>query len=181
MTNFEIAMKKLIAAALLGSAAATAAQAQSDRYYGALDYGTLNMSGGGGSWSSPGALTLSGGYQYLSNVALEVGLTLIGSASADVPGSGQVSVSQTLLSAVVLGSMPVNNSFRIFGKAGLGLHNGEINGVPDDLIFGFGGQYLLNSKVSLRLQYENLGRAKISATAGRADLSRLSFGATYVF
>jgi opacity protein-like surface antigen len=173
-------MKKLLAAALLCSAAATPVLAQSKRYYGALDYGTLSMSGSG-TYSSPGALTLSGGYRYSSTVSAEAGLTLIGDASANVPGVGRVNVSQTILSAVAIGTVPINSNFNLFGKAGVGLHNGEVNGLPDDLIFGFGGQFLLNPKVSLRLQYESLGRTKISSTSNRADLSRLSFGATYNF
>jgi len=173
-------MKKLLAAALLCSAAATPALAQNYRYYGALDYGTLNMSGSG-SYSSPGALTLSGGYRFLPNVAGEAGITMIGDASANIPGAGRVNVSQSIVSAVAVATMPINPNFNVFGKAGVGIHNGEINGLPDDLIFGFGGQFVLNPKVGLRLQYESLGRTKISSTSNRADLTRLSFGATYNF
>jgi hypothetical protein len=69
-------MKKLLAAALLCCAAATPVLAQSYRYYGAIDYGTLDMSGSG-SFSSPGALTLSGGYHFMPNVAGEAGITMI--------------------------------------------------------------------------------------------------------
>jgi len=174
-------MKKLLAAALLCSAAATPVLAQSSRYYGALDYGTLSMSGTG-SYTSPGALTLSGGYHFLTNLDLEAGLTLIGSATADIPGTGRVNVNnQSILSAVAIGTVPINPSTRLFGKAGLGLHNSEINGLPADLIFGFGGQVLLNSKTSLRAQYESLGRAKIPSTSTWADLTRLSIGVAYNF
>lgn len=173
-------MKKLLAVALLCSAAATPVLAQNSRYYGALDYGTLNMSGSG-IYSSPGALTLSGGYHFLPNVDAEVGLTLIGDATADIPGTGRVNVNQSIVSAVAVGTVPINPNFNLFGKAGLAVHNGEVNGVPDDLIFGFGGQLLLDSKVSLRLQYESLGRARIPSTSNRVDLSRLSIGAVYNF
>jgi hypothetical protein len=180
MTNFEIPMKKLLAAALLCSAAATPVLAQNYRYYGALDYGTLSMNGSG-SYSSPSILRLSGGYRFLPNVAGEAGIALIGDATANVPGGSRVNVSQSLLSAVAVGTVPINPNFNLFGKAGLGLHNGEINGLPDDLIFGFGGQFVLNPKLSFRLQYESLGRTKISSTTTRADLSLLSIGAIYNF
>lgn len=173
-------MKKLLAAALLCSAAATPALAQNYRYYGALDYGTLNMSGAG-SYSSPGALTLSGGYHLMPNVAGEAGITLIGDTTANIPGAGRVNFSQSIVSAVAVGTMPINANFNVFGKAGVGLHNGEINGLPDDLIFGFGGQFVLNPKLGFRLQYESLGRTKVSNTSTRADLTRLSLGATYNF
>jgi hypothetical protein len=173
-------MKKLLAAALLCSAAATPVLAQSNRYYGALDYGTLSMSGSG-SYSSPNALTLSGGYRFLPNMAGEVGIAMIGDATANVSGGGQVNVSQSILSAVAVGTIPINPNINVFGKAGVGMHNGELNGLPDDLIFGFGGQFVLNPKLGFRLQYESLGRTKISNTSNRADLTRLSFGATYNF
>lgn len=173
-------MKKLLAAALLCSAAATPVLAQNSRYYGALDYGTLSMSGSG-SYSSPGALTVSGGYHFLPNLDAEAGITLIGDATADVPGYNRAYVNQTIVSAVAVGTVPINPNFKMFGKAGVGIHNGDINGLPDDLIFGFGGQLLINSKVSLRLQYESLGRTKIQSTSSRADLSRLSVGAVYNF
>ena len=62
-------MKKLLSAILLCSAAASPALAQSiHSYYGALDYGTLNMSSPR-PISSPNALTVSGGYRIMPNLA----------------------------------------------------------------------------------------------------------------
>lgn len=174
-------MKKLLATALLCSAAVTPALAQSSPYYGAVDYGTVNMSGPG-SYSSPDALTASVGYQYQPNLRFEGGVTMVGSATATTPpGGGRVSVSQTIVSAVAVGMLPINKDFSLFGKAGLGVHNGEINGLPDDLILGFGGQVEITPKVSARVQYEMLGKAKIPTTSDKADMTRLSFGAVVKF
>jgi opacity protein-like surface antigen len=174
-------MKKLLAIALLSGAAAAPALAQSSHYYGAVDYGTVNMSGPG-SYSSPDALTASVGYRYLPNVSFEGGVTLVGSATATTPpGGGRVSVSQTIVSAVAVGLVPINRDFSLFGKAGVGVHNGEINGLPDDLVLGFGGQFQINPKVSARAQYEILGKAKIPTTSDKADMTRLSIGAIVNF
>jgi opacity protein-like surface antigen len=174
-------MKKLLTAALLCAAAASPVLAQSvHTYYGAVDFGTLNVSTTR-AVSSPNALTISGGYRFMPNLAGEVGYTTIGDTSVNVPGVGPVSVSQYILSAVAVGTLPVAKDLNLFGKLGVGLHNGEINGIPDDVILGFGGQFLLNPKVSLRVQYESLGRTKLSSTPYTADLSRLAFGATYNF
>jgi len=173
-------MKNFLAAALLCSAALTPALAQTSRYYGAADYGTVSFSGPG-SYSSPGALTLSGGYHYLPNLDLEAGLTLIGSATADIPGTGRVSISQNILSAVAVGKVPLNSSVHLFGKAGVGLHDGEVNGLPDDLIYGFGAQILFDRQLSMRVQYESLGRAKVPNTSSRADMTRLAVGVAYDF
>lgn len=173
-------MNKTLATALLCSAAFTPVLAQNAPYYGAIDYGTVSLSGPG-SYSSPGALTLSGGYRLFPNLALEAGLTLMGSVTADVPGPGRVSISQSIVSATAVGYVPINSSLNLFGKAGVGLHNMEINGLPDDLIFGFGGQILLNPKTSMRIQYESLGKAKVPSSSHKAEMTRLSVGATYNF
>lgn len=173
-------MKKLLAIALLCSAAVTPALAQSSRYYGAIDYGSVSMSGPG-SYSSPDALTASVGYRYLPNVNFEGGITMVGSTTANIPGTGRVSISQSILSAVAVGMLPVNKDFNLFGKAGVGLHNGDINGLPDDLVLGFGGQFQINPKVSARAQYEILGKAKIPTTNDKADMTRLSIGAVVNF
>lgn len=173
-------MKTILATALLCSAAITPALAQSARYYGAADYGTVSYSGPG-SYSSPGALTLSGGYHYLPNLDLEAGLTLIGTATGDVPGTGRVSINQNILSVVAVGKVPLNNSVNLFGKAGVGLHDGGVNGLPDDLIYGFGAHIRFDREFSMRVQYESLGRTKVPSTNGHADMTRLSVGVTYDF
>lgn len=173
-------MKKLLAIALLCSAAVTPALAQSSPYYGAIDYGSISMSGPG-SYSSPDALTASVGYRYLPNLNFEGGITMVGSATATTPIGTRVSVSQSIVSAVAVGLLPINKDFNLFGKAGVGLHNSDINGLPDDLVLGFGGQFQINPKVSARAQYEILGKAKIPTTNDKADMTRLSIGAVVNF
>lgn len=173
-------MKKLISAALVCLCTAAPSFAQSSRYYGAADYGIVNFSGPG-TYSSPSALTLSGGFRVFPNLAAEAGLTMMGNVSADVPGPGRVSISQTIVSAVAVGSVPINHALTLFGKAGLGLHNGEVNGPPDDLIFGFGAQIHIDPKFSARIQYESLGRVKVPSSSHRADMTRLSVGVAMNF
>lgn len=174
-------MKRLFAAAALCGLVSAPVLAQPSLYYGAVDYGTINMSGPG-SYSSPDALTASLGYAYQPNLRFEGGITLVGSATATTPPStARVSVSQTIVSAVAVGLLPVNRDFSLFGKAGVGVHNGEINGLPDDLVLGFGGEFQINPKVSARAQYEILGKAKIPTTNDKADMTRLSIGAVVSF
>lgn len=171
-------MNKLLAAALL--CAATVAQAQSSRFYGAADYGTVSYSGPG-TYSSPGALSAAAGYRYLNNVNLEAGLTLVGDATGNIPGTGRVNISQSIISATVLGLVPLNQQVNLFGKAGVGVHNGEPNGLPDDLIYGFGVHVAVARNVQIRVQYESLGRAKVPSTSSKADMTRLAVGATLDF
>lgn len=172
-------MKKLFSALLLCSAALSPALAQSSRYYGAVDYGIVHYSGPG-NYSSPGALSLSGGYNLLPNLDLEAGITLIGNADATVPGPRRVDLSEHIVHAVAVGRVPLNPQITLFGKAGLGLHDGSINGLPDDLIYGFGMQVRLDREFSMRVQYESLGRAQVPG-GGTADMTRLSLGLAYHF
>lgn len=172
-------MKKLLPALLLCGAVLSPAAAQSSRYYGAVDYGTVNYSGPG-NYSSPGALTLSGGYNYLPNVDFEAGLTLVGNADATVPGPRRVDLSEHIVHAVAIGKVPLNQQITLFGKAGVGLHDGSINGLPDDLIYGFGLQVRFDREFSMRVQYESLGRAQVPG-GGTADMSRLALGLAYHF
>ena len=172
-------MKKLLPALLLCGAVLRPAAAQSSRYYGAVDYGTVDYSGPG-SYSSPGALTISGGYRYRENLDFEAGITLIGSANADIPGRGRVDVSEHIVHAVAVGKVPLNQQVTLFGKAGVGIHDGEINGLPDDLIYGFGIQVRLDREFTLRAQYESLGRTQLPGNQ-TADMDRLSIGLVYNF
>ncbi len=173
------AMKKLLTALILCGAVLSPALAQSSRYYAAIDYGTIDYSGPG-IYSSPGALTLSGGYRYLPNLDFEAGLTVVGNATADVPGPGRVDVSEHIISAVAIGKVPLTSQVHLFGKAGLGLHDGSINGLADDLIYGFGVHITFDREFSMRVQYESLGRTQLPG-GDTADMSRLAIGLAYSF
>jgi opacity protein-like surface antigen len=173
-------MKKIFATALLASACIAPVYAQSTPYYGAVDYGTVNYNGSG-SYSSPGAITFSGGYHFLPNLDLEAGLTVVNNSSATVPGKGRVNIDQNIISAAAVGHLPLNANLHVIGKLGLGAHNSEINGVPDDLIYGIGLQYLVDRKLSLRLQYESLGRARAPDSSNKVDMTRLALGVALNF
>ncbi len=173
-------MKKLLTALLFCAAASSPAWAQSSRYYGAVDIGTVSYSGPG-FYSSPSALSLSAGYRHLPNLDFEAGLTLVGRSIADLPGVGRVDLSENILSAVAIGKIPLNSQVNLFGKLGLGLHEGSINGLTDDLIYGFGAQVMLNKDLNLRVQYESLGRVQLPGRADTADMSRLAVGLAFNF
>jgi hypothetical protein len=176
------AINKLLAAALLcgAAAAATPALAQSSTYYGAVDYGNVSLSGPG-SYTGAGALTVSAGYRYLPNLNFEAGFTMVGAMTADVPGTGRVSVGETVLGVTAIGLYPVGKDVTLFGKAGAGLHSGVMSGLPDDLILGIGAQLQFRPRIAGRVQYETLGKVDIPSADYKADMSRLSVGAVVDF
>jgi OOP family OmpA-OmpF porin len=169
-------MKKLFVSLVLCGAATSVLAQSAFSYYGALDFGNVSVNGA----SSPNALTASGGYRYSRNLAFEAGYSLIGDVSVNAPG-GSLSVSQSLLSVVAVGSLPLDRDFSLFGKLGVGLHNSQMNGFPDDMVYGFGAQFNHSSRWSLRAQYENLGKTSLVSTLPRAEMTRLSVGVMYNF
>ena len=181
-------MKKVITALLLGAAAAAPSYAQSSgHWYGALDAGTLNMKNT--NYADPGSLTVSGGYRFSPNFALEGGLTLVGEST--LYGSGtSTTLRQSDARFLAVGILPLNQSVELFGKAGLGSHyaritnnlNGNYNQYTTaNVIFGVGAQFNINTRFGLRLQYESLGKAKATETDSGADLSRVSLGGVLNF
>ncbi len=181
-------MKKTAIALLLGAAAAAPAFAQSpSHWYGALDFGTLNMKNT--NYADPGSMTVSGGYRFNPNFALEGGLTLIGESTLYGTGTSST-LRQSDARFLAVGILPLNQSVELFGKAGLGAHyaritnnvNGNYNYYTNtNLILGVGAQFNINSRFGLRLQYEALGKAKATETDPGADLSRVSLGGVLNF
>jgi len=183
-------MKKILAAALLCTAAVTPALAQSDgHWYGALDVGTLNMRNS--AYPDPGSLTLSGGYRFNRNMAAEGGITGYGDSTL-VDGTGTSTARQGDLRFLAVGFLPLNQNFELFGKAGIGFHTVKMTGTgayagtydphtTTNVIVGVGAQVNFTRQFGMRLQYEALGKAKSTETDPGADISRLSVGGVLNF
>lgn len=183
-------MKKIIATALLCAAVATPALAQKEsHWYLALDAGTLKMQNS--NYANPGSLTVSGGYRFNRNFALEGGLTGYGDSTL-VYNNGTTTAEQGDARFLAVGILPLSQSFDLFGKAGIGFHTAKVTGTgayagtynketTTNVIIGFGGQFNINSRFGLRLQYEALGKSKSSPSDPGADISRVSIGGVLNF
>jgi OOP family OmpA-OmpF porin len=183
-------MKKTLAAMSMCTALAAPALAETGgHWYGALDVGTLNMRNS--SYPEPGSLTISAGYRFNRNVAAEGGITGYGDSTLVDP-SGSSTARQGDLRFLAVGILPLNESFELFGKAGLGLHSVKMIGTgayastsephgTANIIVGVGGQVNFSSKFGMRLQYESLGKAKSSETDPGADISRVTVGGVLNF
>lgn len=180
-------MKKVLLAALLGAASLSPALAQTDsHWYGALDFGTLTMKDS--NFPDANAMGLRGGYRFTRHLAAEAGLLFVGD-STYTNTNGTYTARQSGLSFTAVGFLPLGQSFELFAKAGLGFHSVRISGTggPYDpytttnIIYGAGAQFNFTPNFGMRLQYENLGRAKSSPTDAGVDISRASVGATFSF
>ncbi len=183
-------MKKTLAAALLCAAAAAPALAQNNgHWYGALDFGTLNMKNS--DYPDPGSVTLSAGYRFNRNVAAEGGITGYGDSTITT-STGSSTARQGDMRFLAVGFIPLGENFELFGKAGLGFHSVRMLGTGAyattdsphttmNLVVGLGAQVNFTPKFGMRFQYEALGKAKSSETDPGADISRVSVGGVLNF
>jgi OmpA-OmpF porin, OOP family len=114
-------------------------------------------------------LKIFGGYQFNKNLALELSYVDLGKASysgtflgAPVTGG---SVDTTGLNFSVVGILPLNPSFELFGKVGFFMWEAQARdttgGVPfsgkedgTDVSFGIGASYNINKNLSVRAEWE---------------------------
>lgn len=187
-------MKKLIFALIASVAVAGAAQAQSRPYVGvAAAMADHNFNTGGGISSDPSGYKASakifGGVELTPMFGIEAGYTDIRKADhrftvAGVPGSATTDGSRTYLAAKA--TMPVNEAFSVYGKLGAGYSKVNVssatpfvsrNDSKTEVYGALGGQFNINEKVALTLEYERYGKSKDYGV--KADA--ISLGARYNF
>ena len=193
----------------------TVASAQQSSLYGGVSVGQSNFKADASAietgLSSTGSISgISGaidskntgfklrlGYQLSDYVAVEGGYIDFGKAkysgSYTLPGAGSVS-GRTEAGGVnvdVLGKLPINREFAVFGKAGILLARTETNASSADgsasvsshattLRPGLGGgvDYALSSNVGLRTEWERYFKVGNNDT-GKGDVDLLSVGLNY--
>ena len=150
-------------------------------------------SGSGEQWR------LQGGYRFNPYLAVEAGYIDFGKAKYQASytgGSAQGSLKAGGLDMAVLGSLPVNDSFSVFGKVGVvdakvessltasapaTLASGSDSVYSIKPLLGVGAIYKLSQNVDLRGDYDYVGGLGKSSTTGQMDASMFSVGVAYNF
>ncbi|MDI4632128.1 porin family protein [Pelomonas sp. V22] len=191
-------MKKIIALAALAFIAAHASAADKTWYIGG-DVGSTQFKADGDKERKTGfGATL--GYSLNENVAFELQARRLGKASL-TETVGSVNYTTTLkansLSVSVLGILPLNNEFSLFGRLGYARNSLDLStkasnaagtvsfdGHKNKALFGFGADYKINNNLSLRAEYVNLGKNKVNV-GGIGELEskiqQFNVGANYAF
>jgi OmpA-OmpF porin, OOP family len=127
------------------------------------------------------------------NFAVEGGYTDFGSSDYNYSvgsAAGHIDSKSHAFYLAGKGSMPINQQLSVFGKLGVAYNKNEVHGtglaapyaVGDgnrtNLYASVGGEYALNEKVSLSLEYEHYGKNGIDQ--GRKK-GAVSLGARYNF
>lgn len=183
-------MNKSLGIALLCAAAASPVFAQSrGHWYGALDFGKLTMKDS--NYPQPRTMSVTGGYRFSRNLGMEGSLMFVGDATL-VDTTGTSNARQSGMQLAGLAFLPLGRTFELFGKGGLGFHTMKTTGTgayagndnpytTTNVIIGAGVQVNFTSKLSMRLQYESLGKAKSTQTDRGAAIGRMAIGAVLNF
>ncbi|WP_374586113.1 outer membrane beta-barrel protein [Pseudoduganella sp.] len=183
-------MKHLIAIAAF--AAAGAAQAQ-DYFAGAsiIAPGNTNLDTAAGrieSKNDPLRFKLYGGINFTDSLALEAGYAHFGKDRFAAPGAN-IGISSDTLFVAARGTWRLNDSFELFGRAGVSAQRYRIDNLADaprskngfSPLLGVGLGYKLNDKVTLTLEAEHFGRIDINKNGKRFGRGAYSAGLKYAF
>ena len=189
-------MLRLLSIALAALFVTTQANAQDTRYYAGVTTGsskaTLNNSAGERytSTNHPIPLKVYGGVELNNHFALEAGYAgATGKYEFDkgLTGQGAPEFSSKVAYAAVKASMPVGESFDLFGKAGVAYSQYEMEGAGTrnfkvsgaNPMLGVGVAYKFSDKFALTLELEHYGRVREEGV--RITQNRLHAGVKFGF
>jgi OmpA-OmpF porin, OOP family len=179
-------MKKIAITLLFSTAISTSAFAADQGFYTNADYGIYLYSNAPESSSDGirlGGIRLGGGYHFNPYVGVEAGLSIIKDSTSNnsdfyIYGFPQTTLSASSYQVAVVGTIPVNDQYGMFGK--LGWANTSLDYTYSDSatsitgsgsasktnpMFGIGwGGQSPNQHVNWRVQYENFGKIKMTIT-----------------
>lgn len=146
----------------------------------------------------PGFLHVGGGYHFGPYLGVEGGISILSGSEIKSTNFQTLNGSEVVeggsLQVAVVGTIPLNDKFDMFGK--LGLANTTINyrftptgasnptqtasGRRTNQMFALGGQFNLNRHSGIYAQYEELGTVTVSSTVD-VSIAVISAGLVYNF
>ncbi|MEW6763678.1 MAG: porin family protein [Pseudomonadota bacterium] len=163
--------KKIATAAALLIVSSAAFAGQPDSFYAGVDAGATRASNAwDGSKTSYGVFA---GYKLNESFAVEAGYRRLAKHKAY---NARGTVDQTAVSLVA--SMPVGESFSVFGRAGVSVTDEEVrytggryDNSPTRAVIGVGAGYAFTPKIKGRVEFQKTG----------SDIRNLSAGVSYQF
>lgn len=142
---------------------------------------------------------LQGGYRFNKNLAVEAGYIDLGKVDYKaryLGGSAKGSLKAGGMDIVGLASLPLNDNFSVFGKAGVvvanvkssltasvpaGLASGNDSAIVIRPLIGVGASYKLTQNVDFRADYDYVSGLGKSDRTGKMNSNMLSMGLVYNF
>jgi OOP family OmpA-OmpF porin len=170
-------------------------------YYATADLGLFNYSNSKSAYDgvalpNPAILRIGGGYRFGQRVSVEAGYSLVGDSI--LKSTGSVVLTETVKAAVLhvalVDTYSINGKFDVFGKLGLVSTkldysyassttvpaSGSGSGTSTNLMFGVGAQYNINKRYSVRAQYEDFGKTKVTAAYSNGLTLSSDIGVTVI-
>ncbi|MGK5019260.1 outer membrane beta-barrel protein [Janthinobacterium lividum] len=186
-------MKKQLFAAVVGAALAFPLFAQAEGAYIGANVGRseLKLSGdfGSGKDNKTGYKAYAG-YDFTQNFGAEAGYVNFGKVK-DSENNDSLSVDTSAFYVAATGTLPLNEQFSLFAKAGVSQNrtkfnvdamgfNFNVSKNKTAALFGIGAAYNINKNLSAVAEYENFGKTlSVNGATVKADL--LSIGLRYKF
>jgi OOP family OmpA-OmpF porin len=185
-------MKQTILFAMIAALAAPMA-AQAEGYYvgGNVGRAEQKVEASGVSFKeNDTGFKLYGGYTFTKNFGIEGGYVDMGNAEKTGNGASVSSKPQSIYVAAT-GTLPLNDQFALFGKAGVATSHVKLSGSAPGYsasasdnqtspVIGVGASFALNKNVSFVAEYEYFGKiAKDSGDSIKANM--FSAGVRYSF
>lgn len=156
-------MKKIFAVAIVLSIffAAPTFAADTGAYISA-DLGAATLTNAA-PFPNPGLFSFGAGYRFTPNIAADLGFTVFGDSTVNIAGVGSITMKLASFHPAVVGILPFNDQFSVFGKLGIAMNTEKYTGLgsasysQNSTYLGLGGQYNFNKQVGMRVQYESFG------------------------
>jgi OOP family OmpA-OmpF porin len=137
------------------------------------------------------ALRIFGGYQFNPNLAVEVGYSDLGKATASVPGlSGEWK--STAWDFMAVGMLPINPQLSVLGKIGLsswsldstitasGIGSTTYSPTGSDVTYALGVQYAFTPTIGMRAEWQKFANIGDDVT-GQSDVDVISASILFKF
>jgi OOP family OmpA-OmpF porin len=191
-------MKKQLLGTLLGAALTLPLVAQAEGAYIGANVGRtqqkLSADNAGSVKENATGFKLYGGYEFAKNFGAEVGYVHFGKGEWSVNNgvnSASLSAKPTAFYLAATATLPLNEQFSLFAKAGVARNSTKVNGTLNGAsasdtvertgaMFGLGAAYNVTKNVAMVVEYENFGKAVDEGGVNlKADI--VSVGVRYKF
>lgn len=168
--------------------------AEGGKYYGAIDLGSSTYSGAnvsingvGNTFPNPGVFSISGGYRFQPNFAIEVGYNGLGDSKL-TGSTGDVTLSTKSVTVAAVGAYSLSKDFDLTGKLGFAANSfteqttgilrfadgsTSTSGSSSGVNYGIGGLYHATETIGVRFGYESFGTIAtgVSSTAVKVGVT----------
>ncbi|MDN2715614.1 porin [Janthinobacterium sp. SUN120] len=187
-------MKKQLFAAVVSAALAFPLFAQAEGFYAGANVGRselkLNVDGQGSEKDHKTGYKAYAGYDFTPNFGAEAGYVNFGKVKL-YGEDASANLESSAFYVAATGTLPLNEQFSLFGKAGVTQNRAKPSNNKDFFdfdgsknktaaVFGIGAAYHFDKKLSLVAEYENFGKV-FSVDGGNMKADLLSIGLRYKF